>query len=274
MSGVKIGHGLRPTISKISHLSLPVLVGLIFLFLYLPAITIVTFSFNSNIIESWPLTGFTLDWYKDAFSDELLTKGLRNSAIVGVASTAIALIIGVPAGVGFDRFDFVGKASFQRVLMLPFLLPGVISGVILLSMFLKLGVQLSLMTVIIGHATMLIAVFVIMIVITLMQWDRSLELAGMDLGASELRTFWYVVLPNLRGAIVGACLLSFTISLDEVARTFFLTGQDSTLPMVIWGELHRQVTPAVNAIGSVVLFTSLLALIVWSRIVSRMDRAQ
>lgn len=265
---------LRRIGRKISGLSLPALVGVVFLFLYLPAIAIVMFSFNSNSIESWPLTGFTLDWYRDAFSDPELTEGLRNSLIVGGASTAIALLIGVPAGFGFDRFDYVGKATFQRILMLPFLMPGVISGVVLLSMFLKLGVQLSLVTVIIGHATMLIAVFVIMIVITLMQWDRSIELAGTDLGANELRNFWYVVLPNLRGTILGACLLGFTISLDEVARTFFLTGQDSTLPMVIWGELHRQITPAINAMGSIILAASLLALGIWSRIAARMDRAQ
>jgi spermidine/putrescine transport system permease protein len=259
---------------RISRAGLPVFVGFVFVFLYLPAITIVVYSFNDSAIMSWPLSGFTTEWYSEAFNDELLMQGLRNSVIVGVISTGIALVIGVPAGFGFDRYEFRGKVAFQRVLMLPFLMPGIISGLVLLTMFLDLGFQLSLTTVIIGHTTMLIAVFVIQIIVALGRWDRSLELAGMDLGASEIRTFWHVILPNLRGTILGACLLGFTISLDEVARTFFLTGQESTLPMVVWGELHRQITPEINAVGTVILTASLAALIIWSRVAARLDRAR
>jgi spermidine/putrescine transport system permease protein len=260
--------------TKLSNSLLPIFVGLTFVFLYLPALTIIVYSFNDSAIESWPLTGFTFHWYTDAFNNQILMDGLRNSVVVAVISTGIALLIGVPAGFGFDRYDFPGKASFQRVLMLPFLMPGVISGLVLLTMFLDLGFDLSLKTVIIGHTTMLIAVFVIQVVVALDRWDRSLELAGMDLGAGEFRTFWFVILPNLRGTIFGACLLGVTISLDEIARTFFLTGQESTLPMVVWGELHRQITPQINAVGTVVLTVSLVALVIWSRFAARVERAR
>jgi spermidine/putrescine transport system permease protein len=256
-------------LARLRHASLPATVALVFVFLYLPAAVIVLFSFDSSAVSSWPPSGFTLDWYQRAFDDQVLVAGLQNSLTVAVVSTTLALLIGVPAGIGFDRFDYPGKVAFQRLLVLPFLMPGVISGIALLTMFLDLGVQLSLGTVIVAHTSMLIAVFVIQIGVALAGWDRSAELAAQDLGASELRTFAHVLLPNLRGAILGACLLGVTVSLDEVARTFFLTGQESTLPMVIWGELHRQITPKANAMGTVVLLGSLLALIVWSRIAAR-----
>lgn len=256
-------------LARLRAASLPAVVALVFVFLYLPAAVIVLFSFDASAVSSWPPSGFTLDWYRRAFDDPVLVAGLQNSLIVAFVSTSLALLIGVPAGIGFDRFDYPGKQVFQRLLVLPFLMPGVISGIALLTMFLDLGVKLSLGTVIVGHTSMLVAVFVIQIGVALARWDRSAELAAMDLGADELRTFVHVLLPNLRGAILGACLLGVTVSLDEVARTFFLTGQESTLPMVIWGELHRQITPKANAMGTVVLLGSLVALVVWSRIAAR-----
>lgn len=255
-------------VSLAPGLSLGAGVLLIYVFLYLPSVVIAIFSFNRSAVMSWPPSGFTLHWYHVAFSDSSLTTGLKNSVIVAGVSTAIALVLGVPAGFGVDRYSFPGRQLFARILVLPFLMPGVIGGVALLTLFLDLNVQLSLRTIIVAHTTMLIAVFVIQMAVGLARWDRTLEDAASDLGASELKTFFYVVLPNFRSTIAGGCLLGITVSLDEVARTFFVTGTENTLPMVIWSDLHHQVTPEINAMGTVILGVSLVALLAWSRIVA------
>lgn len=243
-------------------------VFVIYLFLYLPAAIIAIFSFGKSSVMSWPPDGVTLHWYRVAFANSDLTNGLKNSVIVALISTGIALLLGVPAGFGLDRYSFPGKRVFAWFLVLPFLMPGVIGGIALLTFFLDLSTELSLKTVIIAHTTMLVAVFVIMMAVGLARWDRTLESAASDLGASELKTFFLVVLPNFRSTIIGACLLSITVSLDEVARTFFVTGTQNTLPMVIWSALHHQVTPEINAMGTLILGVSLIAILIWSRIVA------
>ena len=252
--------------ARVRRLILPCIVAVVYAFLYLPALVIVVYSFSNSAVMSWPPSGFTLHWYRSALGDADLTTGLKNSAIVAVASVGIALLLGVPAAFGFDRFRFWGRSYFERLLVMPFLMPGIVSGITLLTVFIDLTIPLSLRTVIIGHASMLIAVFVIQVQVGLARWDRQLEAAAMDLGANEIRTFLYVLLPNLSKTILGACLLGVTVSLDEIARTFFLTGTDNTLPMVIWSKLHQQLTPQVNAVGSIILGVSLAAMIVWSRI--------
>ena len=110
-------------------------------------------------------------------------------------------------------------------------MPGIIMGIALVTVFLNLKVQLSLKTVIVGHITMLVPICTILTAASLARWDRTIEAAAMDLGASELRTFWHVTLPNLRSTLAGVILLSLTFSLDEITRTFFLTGTDNTLPL-------------------------------------------
>lgn len=267
-----LGLASRRVASRVPAVALVLFVALVFAFLYLPAIVIAVYSFNDSSVMSWPLAGFTTHWYSQAFHDSDLMTGLKNSVIVAVASTGVALALGVPAGFGFDRFNFPGKALLQRVLILPFLMPGVVGGIALLTFFLDLKVTLSLTTVIVVHSTMLLSAFVIQMAVGLARWDRSLESAAMDLGADELRTFLHVILPNFWTTIAGACLLSITISLDEIARTFFVTGNQNTLPMVIWSDLHHQLTPEINAVGSLILGISLLALLVWARIITRRGR--
>jgi spermidine/putrescine transport system permease protein len=267
-SGVPAGVRLRRLRAFAPRAALGSAVALIYLFLYLPAVIIAVFSFNKSSIMSWPPTGFTLDWYRAAFANPDLTTGLKNSGIVAVISVGIALLLGVPGGFGLDRYSFPGKRIFARLLVLPFLMLGVIGGIALLTFFLDVSAQLSLKTVIVAHTTMLVAVFVIQMAVGLARWDRTLELAASDLGASELKTFFLVVLPNFRSTIIGACLLGVTVSLDEVARTFFVTGTENTLPMVIWSSLHHEITPAINAMGTLILGVSLIAILIWSRLVA------
>ena len=134
------------------------------------------------------------------------------------------MAIGVPAAFALDRLNFPGKTLFRRLVLLPLVLPGIITGIAMLNLFKLMGFRLSLETVIIGHATALLSVVVTQVFARLQRLNRNLEEAAADLGAKPWETFFYIVLPNIRSAIIGSALLSFTLSFDEIPVTFFLTG--------------------------------------------------
>jgi spermidine/putrescine transport system permease protein len=236
------------------------------LFLYIPILVVIVYSFTADELMTWPMPGFSLRWYQEFFADRQLLLALRNSGIVAFWSTLIGLVVGIPAALALDRFDFPGKAVFQRLILLPFVLPGILMGLALLTLFLNVGVGLSLLTVIAGHATLLVAVVITETAVGLQRWDRAIEQAAMDLGANELQTFFYVMLPNLRTIIGGAVLLGLTLSLDEITRTFFLTGTQNTYPLFIWSMMRQGLTPEINAAASLIFAASALVIVVWSRL--------
>jgi spermidine/putrescine transport system permease protein len=151
---------------------------------------------------------------------------------------------------------------FRKLVLLPIALPGIITGISMLTLFRLMGANLSLTTVIIGHATALLAVVVTQVYARLQRLPRSYEEASADLGANGLQTFLLVTLPNIRTAIVGAGLLSFTLSFDEIPVTFFLTGRDNTLPMYIWSTMRRGLTPEINAVGALIVLASAVLVVV------------
>ena len=241
-------------------------------FLYLPIVVLVIFSFNANPITRLPLTEWTLKWYDTAFANEVLLTALANSVIVGLGAVAICLVIGVPTALALDRYEFPGKAILRRFVILPLTLPGLITGVSMLAFFNMLGISLSLATVLVGHGTALTAIVVTNVFARLQRYDRRIEEASADLGAGPLRTFWYVTLPNIRSTLIGSSLIAFTLSFDEIPVTFFLTGRDNTLPMYIWSTVRRGITPEINAIGSIIIATSICLLLVAVFIMRGEDR--
>jgi len=234
-------------------------------FLYLPITVLIVFSFNDSRILSLPLRGFTWKWYEALLNNSDLQAAIWNSFYVGIFATFLTLLIGVPAALALDRINFPGKTVFRRFVLLPLALPGVITGISMLNMFKAMGITLSLETVIMGHATALVSVVATQVFARLQRLNRSYEEASADLGAKPLQTFWYVTLPNIRSAVIGSALLSFTLSFDEIPVTFFLTGRDNTLPMYIWSTLRRGITPEINAVGTLIIVFSLglIILSVW-----------
>lgn len=231
-------------------------------FLYLPVVVLIIFSFNDNKLTTWPLAGFTWHWYHDAFSNKELMAALWNSIYVATIATALCVVLGVPAGIALDRINFPGKLLFRRLVLLPLVLPGIVTGLSMMIMFTKvLGMPLSLQTVILGHGTALVSVVATQVFARLQRFNRRMEEASADLGARPLQTFWMVTLPNIRSAILGSALLSFTLSFDEIPVTYFLTGRDNTLPMYIYSTLRRGITPEINAIGSVIVLASLVLIV-------------
>ncbi len=231
-------------------------------FLYLPIATLVLFSFNANNVTRLPLTGWTLEWYAKALSNSDLLTALWNSLIVAGATVIICLLIGVPTAFALDRFNFWGKSLFRRLVLLPITLPGIITGVSILSFLSTFKIPLSLWTVIVGHGTAFTAIVITSLFARLQRFDRRMEEASADAGARPWQTFVYITLPNIKTALIGSSLICFTLSFDEIPVTFFLTGRDNTLPMYIWSVVRRGITPEINAIGTIIILTSIVIIFV------------
>jgi len=238
----------------------------VFAFLYFPIAVLIVYSFNSQGVGGFPPRHLTLDWYRNLFTDEAIWDAVLNSLEVALAAMAISLAFGIPAALALDRVQFPGKALFRRLVLLPLILPGIITGLCLLMLFNLMTVKLSLLTITLGHGTALISVAVTEVFAGLQKLDRAQEEASLDLGANYWQTFWRVTVPNLKLPIIGAALLIFTLSMDEIAVSFFLIGRDNTLPLEIWGRLRRGITPEINAVSTIIFMFSLLTIVIWYRL--------
>jgi len=242
---------------------------LVFAFIYLPIIVLILYSFNRNGVGGFPPQGFTLHWYRELFADGAIWDSVINSLLVAAGAVSLSLTFGLLAALAFDRADFPGKGLFRRLVLLPLILPGIITGLSLLMLASMAHMQLSLLTVFLGHGTALISVATTELFAGLQKIDRAQEEASLDLGATPWQTFWRVTLPNLKLSLIAAGLLIFTLSMDEIAVTFFLIGRDNTLPLEIWGRLRRGITPEINAISTLIFAASVVLIVVWYRIRTR-----
>jgi spermidine/putrescine transport system permease protein len=243
----------------------------VFAFLYLPIAVLIIYSFNAEGVGGFPPHHLTLNWYQTLFDDGAIWNSVLNSLEVAFTAMFIALAFGMPAALALDRAQFPGKALFRRLVLLPLILPGIITGLSLLMLFNLMRVHLSLLTITLGHGTALISVATTEIFAGLQELDRSQEEASLDLGANYWQTFWRVIVPNLKLPIIGAALLIFTLSMDEIAVSFFLIGRENTLPLEIWGRLRRGITPEINAISAIIFLFSLIAIVLWYRLRTRAE---
>jgi spermidine/putrescine transport system permease protein len=247
---------------------------LVYAFLYLPIVVLVVYSFSGSGVGGFPPSSWTLDWYRQLFGDGALWDSVLNSLIVAGVAVVIALGLGLPAALALDRANFPGKTLFRRLVLLPLILPGIITGLSLLMLFVAARQKLSLVTVTLGHGTALISVATTEIFAGLQKLERAQEEASLDLGAGPWATFWRITLPNLRVSLLAAGLLIFTLSLDEIAVSFFLIGRDNTLPLEIWSRLRRGITPEINAISTLMLLFSILTILIWYRLRTRSQRTK
>lgn len=237
-----------------------------FLFLYLPVVVVVMYSFNTDAISSFPMSGFTLKWYKTMFANTELIKSLRNSLIVAFIGTGLAILIGVPGAYGMYKLKFPGKKALEKMVILPMMLPGIITGITILSFLQLVGVVQGVFAVVLGHTTFLLGTVLPQVYTRLRQLDRNLLEASQDLGAGGVQTFFHVILPNIKTSVFGAALLSITLSLDEIPVTFFLNGVFTTLPIKIYGMTRNGFTPEINAICSLILLASVAAVIISNKL--------
>lgn len=248
---------------------LAIYAAVVFGFIYLPIIVLILYSFNRDGVGGFPPRHLTLDWYRQLFGDSAIWDSVVNSLIVAIASVGLALALGLLAALALDRANFPGKGLFRRLVLLPLILPGIITGLSLLMLAVSIGMQLSLLSVFLGHGTALISVATTELFAGLQKLDRVQEEASLDLGATPWQTFWRITLPNLKLSLIAAGLLIFTLSMDEIAVTFFLIGRDNTLPLEIWGRLRRGITPEINAISTLIFAVSVALIVIWYRLRAR-----
>jgi spermidine/putrescine transport system permease protein len=224
----------------------------VFGFLYFPIVVVVIMSLNDSAILALPVKGLTLSWYRQILGDRPLQVSLINSLKVATVTTVLATGFGLLAAFAMYRYQFWGRNTLRIAFNLPILLPGVVTGVAMLAYFSDLGIDLSLWTVILGHAVFGLPVALGTLFTRLSQFPRSLEEAAYDLGARPAQVFTGVIFPYIRSAVIAGALLAFTLSFDEVIVTIFLTGRENTLPMEIWARLRTDITPEIAAIATLI----------------------
>lgn len=237
------------------------MLGVGFGFLYLPIVLVVVFSFNaSRLVTVWG--GFSTHWYGALFANEQLMASAITSLEVAFASGLIATALGTCAAVALVRFGrFRARTLFAAMIYAPLVMPEVITGLALLLMFVSLGWERGLGTIIIAHATVGLCYVAIIVRARLLDCDASLEEAALDLGAPPFSAFMRVTLPLIMPAIVGGFLLSVTLSLDDLVIASFTTGPGATtLPMRIYSAVRLGVTPQINAMSSLLLGSVALGL--------------
>jgi spermidine/putrescine transport system permease protein len=237
---------------------------LVYLFLYAPLVVLVAFSFNSGRLgSSWE--GFTFAWYARALSDERVQASLRNSLAVAIATTALSTAIGTAAAMGLRRAGRA-RAGWDVLLVLPILVPEVVLGASLVLLFAAIGLRLGMATVILAHVGFSVSYATIVVRARAAGLDPSLEEAAMDLGASPLRAFFSVTLPALAPGVLAAALLVFALSIDDYVVTSFVAGVGATtLPIQVYSMVKSGVSPAINAVSTMLLVsTTLLLAAAWA----------
>lgn len=238
-----------------------------YVFLYLPLLLIVIFSFNDSPLQAFPLSGFTLKWYSEAFANPSLQAALLRSLTVGVLVLLLSVVAGTLFAVVLAYGRVKGAQAIELLLAVPVAIPGVVLGITMVLACQMLGVPVGLPRIVAGHSSFVMPVILMIVLARLRRLDPSLLEAAMDCGATKVRAFLYVLLPLIRGSIIGGALLGFTLSVDEVVITLFLTGAEPTLPVWVWNQMRFGFTPAVNAIFTIIGAVTLLAIVFAQRLV-------
>jgi putrescine transport system permease protein len=229
-----------------------VTLGLIFL--YLPIVLLVLYSFNaSKLVTVWG--GFSSRWYVALFHDEQMLDAIWITLRIGLLSASLATILGTFAAVALTRAGgFRGRLLLSGMIYAPLVMPEVVLGLSLLLLFVSLNLPRGFWTVTVSHATMTLCYAAVVIQARLASFDRSLEEAARDLGATPLRAFFTVTLPNIAPAIAAAWMLAFTLSLDDLVIASFTSGPGSTtLPMRIYSQVRLGVNPEINAVSTLLI---------------------
>ena len=231
------------------------------MFLLLPIVTLVVFSFQRNQYASIPGQGWSLRWYIKLFSDPVLLQSLKYSLIVSPLAATFASVIGFLAAYAVHRFIFPGRTLLAVVIVLPVLIPPLILGIAFLGLLSRMGLQGQLYSVLITHIVLTTAPAMAIIQLRLGQMPPSLEEAAWNLGATEWQALRRVVLPFAMSGIAGGWLLAFTFSFDEFVISWFVSGFDRPLPVTIYEYLVGSADPSLNAIASIIFVLSGLVLL-------------
>ncbi len=232
-------------------------------FLHFPIVIICLYAFNTeDAAFSFPPQGFTLDWFSVAFAREDVLESIKLSLQIACVATLIAMVLGTLAAAALYRRDFFGKEGISLLLILPIALPGIITGLALLSAFKSLGIEPGMLTIIIGHATFCVVIVYNNVIARFRRTSHSLIEASMDLGADGWQTFRYIILPNLGSALLAGGMLAFALSFDEIIVTTFTAGHERTLPIWLLNQLGRpRDVPVTNVVAMLVMLVTMLPIL-------------
>lgn len=251
--------GANQSTNRLLELAFRVYAGLVYVFLYLPILIVVIFSFNdSRSVHAW--AGFTTDWYFKAWQDSSIQSGLRNSLIVAALNMTMAVTLGTLLALGLRKSPKVLVGIFIAVMYMTIISPEIVTGLSSLLFFVQIGKWLAIknilgiFTIVATHAVWTSALVALIVRARMSGMDQSLDEASADLGATPWATFWQVTVPLLMPAIIAGGLLAFTFSFDDYVITQFVSGpQSSTLPIRIWGMVRFGVSPIINSVATVIL---------------------
>jgi spermidine/putrescine transport system permease protein len=228
------------------------------LFLFVPLVVVVIFSFNDGGSVTLPFRGLTVDWYREILSSPEFRNAVWNSAKVATIVALATLLLGTLAAYGITRARSRFRPAVAVLLFLPLTLPGLFLGLSLLVVFSRAEVSLSLGTVAIAHLVYVLPYYLLIAVAALQRLDPALEEVGADLGGGAWLVFRRVTIPQIWPILFAAALLAFLLSFDEFIITFFVIGPQSTLPLFIFSSLRRTVDPSINAISSLLLLITIV----------------
>lgn len=248
---------------KLGDLALRVAAGFTLLFLFLPILVIIVFSFNKPAGKfNYTWQGFTLENWLHPFKYPALAKALRLSLEVAALSTAIALVLGTLVAIALVRQRFRGSKAVDTFMVLPLTSPEVVMGASLLTLFLSMGWATGFLTIVLAHIAFQISFIAMTVRARIRGFDWTLEDASLDLGAGPVRTFFKVTLPLIVPGIVAAAMLSFALSLDDFIITYFVSGSTVTYPLYVNAATKAAVPPQINVLATAILLISLILLIV------------
>ena len=253
--------------SSLSRVALQLWVVLVLSFLFFPLGMIFVYAFNPSNIQTWPLRGISLRWFEPTWNNPDVRTALALSVEVALVATAIALVLGSLAAFAVHRTTFFGRDAINLLFVIPLALPGIITGLALHAAFNIAGVDFSLWTIVIGHATFCIVVVYNNVIARLRRTQGSLIEAAADLGANGFQTFRDVTLPLVGTAFVAGGMLAFALSFDEVVVTTFTAGAQNTLPIWIFSALRLgQRLPEVNVVVSFVILATVIPVVIAARL--------
>ncbi|MCI1208727.1 MAG: ABC transporter permease [Treponema sp.] len=249
----------RLRIKKISGVLFCILV---YLFLFLPIVVIIVNSFNATTTKpylSWK--GFSLSWYVKLWKNQSLLQSFANTMLIAAISTVSSTVIGTFAAVGMYRYKFKGKNIIDALLYIPVVIPEIVLGISLLTLFATIRIPRGLITLCLAHITFCIPFVIFNIRARLAGYDISIEEASMDLGANRITTFFRITLPVLAPGIAGGALLAFTLSIDDVIISYFVNGQTKTYPLKVMESIKSGVSPDVNALSALILIGTIAVVV-------------
>lgn len=235
---------------------------LVYFFLYAPIFILIILSFNAATFGNrWD--GFTLKWYVSLASNSQLVNAALNSLMVAVSAATLATVIGTLGSVTIFRFNFFGKNFIMTMLYILMISPEIVMGISLLILFMFINMPLGFQTLLITHTTFCLPFVTAVLFTRLADFDKNSIEAAKDLGATEIKAFWYIILPSIFPAVVAAWLLSFTLSMDDSISTFFTTGPNfEVLPLRIYSMVRLGVKPEVNALSAIIFLGCLIIVMI------------